>query len=483
MAQNIIASKPGDPWPPEGHTKRLEDYARYRQLFRGRHDEVFARVQAWLDKTPDKTLVYIVANFPKLISLICADLLFGEEPVFRVGDEGTPEQETLNAIIINNSLRTLNYEMAVSASWRGDVVFKARYGLRHSYSEGPEPIIEQVPPSYFFPDVDPDNVKDMRAAVVAWEKRQDDRTYLRKEIHLPGRIRNELWLMDGSVLKRQVPLNTLDEYRELPEEQETGYPGILVEHCPNWRLDDDFWGISDYDDIESLVDELNNRISRISRVLDKHENPKLILPPGMMEYDPATKRYYIRKEALDVVEVDAEQGANLPRYLVWDAQLEAAFKQIDKLVEIAFLVSETSPDAFGMGRQGQAESGRALKFRLLRTLGKVNRKRLYLDEALKNVLYAAQVLDVTHGGKDYKPKDVHIEWKDGLPQDDLEAAQVEQTRITSGTTSVESAVRRLDGLSGQALKDELARIRADKQSSMAAEPETRLDLGEPPEVE
>lgn len=67
--------------------------------------------------------------------------------------------------------------------------------------------------------------------------------------------------------------------------------------------------------------------------------------------------------------------------------------------------------------------------------------------------------------------------------DRLEAAQVEQIRIMSGTTSVESAVSRLDGLSGQALKDELARIQADKQSSMAAEPETRLDLGEWPEAE
>jgi len=481
MAQNIIESRPGDIWPPEGHSKRLEDYARYRQLFRGRHDEVFARVQAWLDRSPDKTLIYIVANFPKLISLVCADFLFGEEPGFRVGDEGSPEQEALNAIVINNGLRTLNYEMAVSASWRGDVVYKVRYGLRKSWAEKPEPIIEQVSPAYFYPDIDPDNVKDMRAAVIAWEKKQGDRTYLRKEIHLPGRIRNELWLMDGQTLKRQVPLSTLDDYRNLSEEQETGYPGLLVEYCPNWRLDDEFWGLSDYFDLESLVDELNNRISRISRVLDKHENPKLILPPGMMKYDPATKRYYIEKEALDVVEVDDQQGANLPRYLVWDAKLDAAFQQIDKLIEIAFLVSETSPDAFGLGKQGQAESGRALKFRLLRTLGKINRKRLYFDEVLKNVLYAAQVLDVVHGRKDYEPKDVHIDWKDGLPQDDLEAAQVEQIRIASGTTSVESAVRRLDGLSGQALKDELARIQADKQPAVAA-PEARLNLEAPPEV-
>ena len=49
-----------DTWPPAGHARRLEDYDRYRLLFKGRHQDVYARVQAWLEKEVDKTIIYLV---------------------------------------------------------------------------------------------------------------------------------------------------------------------------------------------------------------------------------------------------------------------------------------------------------------------------------------------------------------------------------------------------------------------------------------
>ena len=479
MWMSIIEAKAGDPWPPEGHRERIEAYATYRQLFVGKHQDVFQRVQQWLDKTPDKSLVYIVANFPKLVSLVCADMLFGEEPGFVAGDEGSTEQAALDNVTRANNLHALNYEMALGASMRGDAIYKLRYGQRYSYSEQSEAIISAVNPSLFFPEFAPDDVRTLVGAVIAWERKLDDRTYLRREVHTPGKIRNELWLLERGTLRRQVPLSTLPEYAGLPEEEETGYPGLLVEYVPNWRLDDDWRGISDYIDIHTLVDELNNRLSRVSRVLDKHESPKLVLPPGMMKFDPATKRYYIERDSLDVVEAPQEIGGNLPRYLVWDAQLEAAFKQIDKLIQLAFLVTETSPDAFGMGEAGQAESGRALKFRLLRTLAKVNRKRLYFDSALRNVLKATLWLEADRGRSLSDIAEVRIEWRDGLPDDPFEETQTEAMGVEAGVSSRRSAVRRLHRLTGKELEDELAEIDTDR--AMAGPPDTRtparIDLG------
>ncbi len=466
-------------WPPAGHSERLSNYARYRQLFLGKHQEVYARVQQWLDREVDKAIVYIVCNFAGLVSRVSADLLFGEQPRFVVGDEDSAEQVGLDAIVNGNGLNALDYETALSASWRGDTVLKVRFGKRHPYSEKPEAIIEAVPSGIFFPHLDGDNVRQMTGATLAWVKQRRDKHYLRKEIHEPGVIRNELWELDGGRIKNQVKLSTLDEYRDLPEEQETGFSGLLAEYVPNWRMDDDFWGISDYVDLEGLFDEINNRVSRISRVLDKHESPKLVLPPGVMKFDPVTKRYYVEKEALDVVEVEPGEAGDLPKYLVWDAQLEAAFKQIEKLLEILFLTSETSPDVFGLGKNGAAESGRALKFRLLRTLAKVNRKKLYFDQALKNVLYAAQVLDTVHGAGRYRPAIPRIEWADGLPQDSLEAAQVEQTRLAAGNTSLESSVRRMDGLDGKALQEEMDRIKKNQEPRLATPTGPRVSLQPP----
>lgn len=465
-------------WPPEGNSERLEHYALYRLLFMGKHDEVYARVQSWVSKEADKAIVYIIANFAGLISKICADLLFGETIRVVTGEEDSPEQQAIDSIVSDNNLHTVNHEMALSNSWRGDAVYKARFGKYRSWAEGEQAIIESVPGQYFFPHLNGDNIQEMTGCTLAWAKKQGDRQYLRKEIHLPGKIRNELWLLDGSRIKYQVSLNTLNEYAGLPEEQETGYPGLLVEHVPNWRLDDMFWGISDYVDLESMFDELNNRVSKISRILDKHSDPKLILPPGLMKYDERLKKWYIDKEDLQVVEVEPSESGELPKYLVWDAQLEAAFKQIDKLLELLMMMSEVSPAAFGIDKNGVAESGRALRLRLLRTLAKVNRKKLYFDQGLKNILYAAQVLDVTHGRGSYEPIVPRIEWADGLPADPVEQSEVEANRLAAGNTSLESSVRRLDGLDGKDLQEEVERIRSGRQQGTAQSPRITLPSGQ-----
>ncbi len=435
---------------------------------------MFERVQRWLEREADRKLIYVVCNFAGLLSKVSADMLFGE-PVRVSGPKAADEKssEAVTAIVANNDLHITNYEMALSASWRGEAIYKVRYGKAGDWAEQPMAIIEAATPEIFWPILEEDNVRGLQGGVFGWIKRLGDRKYLRIERQLPGRIENELWLLDGSRIKQRSRLSVFPEYSELPDIQETGFPGLLFEFVPNWRLDDEFWGISDYYDLESIFDELNNRVSRISRVLDKHESPRLILPPGIMKWDERHRRWYVEKEDLEAIEVNPaeESVGDLPRYLTWDAQLEAAFKQIDKLLELAFLVSETSPDAFGLGERGRAESGRALRFRLLRLLAKISRKKLYFDAALTRAVYAAMYLEAKHGNGP-EPVEPRIEWQDGLPQDMLEAAQVEQIRTGSkATTSVKSAVRRLDNLTGDELAEELDAIAEDESSGVPAEPD------------
>ncbi|MEW6661955.1 MAG: phage portal protein [Bacillota bacterium] len=473
-----IGRKQYDSWPPDDEISRarLENYYHSRLLFKGQHHEVFERIQRWLNREQDKSLVYVVCNFAGLLSKVSADMLFGEIPRFVAGEEGTKEQESLDQIIINNGMQVLNYEMALSASWRGEAIYKVRFGRFADWGEKDHAIIEAVSPAIFWPIIDEDNIRSLNGGLFGWVKEgPNERKYLRLERQLPGLIENELWLLDedGRSIRERVKLNTFPEYAELPDSQETRYPGLLFEFVPNWRLDDEFWGISDYYDMGSIFDELNNRVSRISRVLDKHESPKLILPPGIMKWDERHQRWYVEKEDLEAIEVnpDSKKAGDLPRYLTWDAQLEAAFKQIDKLLELAFMISETSPDAFGLGEKaGRAESGRALKFRLLRLLAKINRKKLYFDQALKNVFYAAQYLEA-QWGRGPEPADVRIEWQDGLPVDPMEAAQVEEIRTgRKATSSIRSAVRRLDGLTGEELEKELEGIAEDEGANRVEEP-------------
>ena len=480
MPYITIGRKEYDCWPPDDEQSktRLENYSRARLLFKGKHQDVFERIQRWLDKEQDKTLVYVVCNFAGLLSKVAADMLFGEIPRFIAGEgkEDSPEQIALNNIVNDNTLGTLNYEMALSSSWRGETIYKVRYGKFGDWTDKEHAIIESASPGIFWPILAEDNVRGLQGGVFGWIKQapgNSDRKYLRIERQMPGWIENELWLMEGSKIHSRAPLRTFPEYAEMEDFQETKYPGLLFEFVPNWRLDDEFWGISDYYDLESVFDEMNNRVSRISRVLDKHESPKLILPPGIMKWDEIYQRWYIEKEDLEAIEVNPQEDnvGDLPRYLTWDAQLEAAFKQIEKLLEFACMISETSPDAFGIGKDGgRAESGRALKFRLLRLLAKINRKKLYFDQALKNVLYAAMYMENVWG-RGPEPVDVRVEWKDGLPADSYEDAQVEQIRTgNKATTSVRSAVRRQDGIDGEQLEEELDEIAKDEALNMVEAP-------------
>jgi hypothetical protein len=231
-----------------------------------------------------------------------------------------------------------------------------------------------------------------------------------------------------------------------------------VFHVPNFRYGSRFWGISDYEGLESLFESLNNRVSQIDDVLDKHVAPKIVLPPGFVDRDGK-----IRFDRMETIELHA--GDQPPSYITWDAHLTAAFMQFDKLLDLLFMLSETAPSAFGLDKFGVAESGRALRLRLLRTLAKINRKRLYYDTALKQALLTAQILDATHGSGSYEPAEPTIQWSDGLPEDMVEMVESEAQRLAAGNTSVESSVRRLDG--PDAVEAEVARI-ADESAQMTA---------------
>ncbi len=91
---------------------------------------------------------------------------------------------------------------------------------------------------------------------------------------------------------------------------------------------------------------------------------KIVLPPGFVDRDGK-----IRFDRMEAIELHA--GDQPPSYITWDAHLTAAFTQFDKLLDLLFMLSETAPSAFGLDKFGVAESGRALRLRLLRTLAKM----------------------------------------------------------------------------------------------------------------
>jgi hypothetical protein len=441
-------------YPPAGHTDRVAAYGKFEKLFIGDHKTVF-NVQVG----PYQALRYIVANFPQTLSRLCADMLFGEQPDFMAGQQEGPEREKAQAALDSmtqlNSLHVVNYESALSNSFRGDAIYKVWWGAPagdFGVESKPRAVIQEVPAAIYFPEVAEDDVREIRRVTLAWTKRDPKiptMQYLRVEEHEPGTIKHRLLLLTGQSPGQEVPLNTLEEYKNLPTEEETGLPVIPVVHIPNFRYGSRFWGISDYQGLDALFEAMNNRLSQIEIVLDKHVAPKIILPPGFID-----DQGKVRFDSMEAVEMTA--GDMPPSYLTWEGQLTAAGAQYDRLLDLLMITAEIAPSLFGLEKFGLAESGRALRLRLLRTLAKINRKRLYYDRGLAEVLLIAQMLDAAKGAGGYTPVKPNIQWADGLPEDIVEMVQTEAQRLAAGNSSIESSIRRLDG--PDAVEAEMDRI-------------------------
>jgi hypothetical protein len=403
--QTISLDAQGTDFLSEEDRKRLRRYEIYEDLFFGRHFEAYnIKIENENFGREYSKLKYIVANFPGLISKIIADLLFIEPPKIKVPDG---DQKFVDGLISENKLRIVNYESAISNSYFGDTVFKLRVDKRDSADDKLSIIIEEVCPKIYFPHVNPFNVKEKPDREdLAWMFEKEGKQYVFKEIYQDGKIYHKVYLLEGGKLMNEEGTGILGlDADEVVEEEDTLIGESLLVHVPNWRGGNSYFGVSDYYDLESLFFAMNNRLTKVDAILDKHSDPILMVPPGILDEKGKVKRQH-----MGVIE-KGEGEDNDPAYITWDASLEAAFKEIEKLVELTFMMSETAPDILGMGK-GQSDSGRALKFKLLRTIAKAQRKQLYYREALIEVIYKAQKLakawDIEIDGKKLQGEPVKI---------------------------------------------------------------------------
>lgn len=449
-------------FPSNEDKARLDRYSTNDKLFRGDHFNAFSlRISDPKWTKEYYTLKYVAANFAGLISKVCADMLFSE-PIQIDTDDG--DQEFLEGLISQNKLHTQFYESALANSRHGDAIFKIRSGILNPGDETPTVIIEDINPSVYFPVLNPFNTREEpRTVDLAWVITVGNQKYLRKETHTAGKITNSLWYMDGETVKGVADLSVLGDQAP-EEEQQTGITESLIIHVPNWKDGSTFYGYDDYADIISLMYAVNNRMTKGENILDKHSDPILALPPGVLD-----EQGKVRRESFHMFEIPSDGVGNpvKPEYITWNASLEPAFSQIEKLIEMLYMFSETSPDAFGMGN-GQSDSGRALKFKLMRTIAKVARKKLYYDHAIKQVLFVAQQFakvnkiplnDGTTISKE--PVIPEIIWSDGLPIDDREVIENEEMRLASGTQTIVDAIKNIDNVDEEAATKKAAAIKAE----------------------
>jgi len=494
--------QPGASYPPPSEIERLAKYKRARAIFDGRLYEVYERASDLLKDTPaapQLAKLYIAVNLMEVITTKPADLMVGDPPTFESGErDDTAEQAALNRIVEENDIVQLVHETVIGAGIRGDAWYKTYYAQRQDYSalkaEGlpiptdakPEPIIEAVDANYVFPELARGSRKKFKAiniAYIEWvDEGKDEVPYLNVERHLPGYIVYERYKAYSTGVDNSfgVPIPTFMIGDTVPTGRDentvvTGADRPLIFHVPYKSVDDDWRGIGGIEKLESVLAAINDRIVQIDYILWKHADPIAYGPAdidgGDDDGDGAVRwgGKYIPVNKEDVT----------PGYMTWSGELDAAFRELDMLLSIVFVESETPQWLFGTviaggdkGGTGTSHTdGVAIKARFMPILSKVRRIRAHVDKALRDALWTAMVLENyanegIEGFTPYDPVYPKINWRDGIPKNEKEEAEIYSIRTgAKPTIDVKSAIKRMDSYDDMQADEITQRIKADEKAA------------------
>lgn len=495
----------GKLFPPTDDLERLADYETGKRLYDGEFRTLPKRAQEMLKDTPHAerlNSLYLAVNLLDIIVHKPADLMFNEDPTFETGlDPDSIEQRRLSAIVEENDLSSLGQELVVGAGFRGDSFIKTYFSYRQDFSELPfvpkgvemEPIIESQDPSTVFPELARGSKKKFKAvniAAIEWVIQKDgsETPYLNVERHIAGYIHYRRFRLSSkpNIITKyginQPQYEILDEVHEGFKVVETGVPMILVRHIPYKATDTHWRGISTTKKVKSLIYAINDRLTQIDYILMKHSDPTA---------------YGVDLQNVNLTwggrYIPLRDGEVAPAYMTWDGKLADAFKQLETLINLVFQLSETPQWLFGtsignVGGTGTSHTdGSAIKARFMPILSKVKRVRTNVDRAFRDSLYCAQLLEnyANEGSfEHYEAVYPKIRWRDGLPANEKEQAEIMQIR-TGGLPTIDrlTAIKEIDSLDDIQAQAVIDRILEDEKALKPATPnvfneesEIELDL-------
>ncbi|SFM37773.1 phage portal protein, partial [Pelosinus propionicus] len=254
----------------------------------------------------------------------------------------------------------------------------------------------------------------------------------------------------------------------------TGLSDFAIVQLPNVQASGNIHGRDDYTPIDPIIMELISRVGQIAKILDKHASPSMEAPDSAFQVDNDTGEYTLK--AGDAFIRNSKEDAET-RYITWDGNLEAAFKEFDMLLNQLYSVSEMGAAIFGDLKGSIPPSGAALRRLMVNPLMKVGRIRNHADPVVKKII--ALLSEVTPSVSGLKRSDIEIQWQDGLPNDPLEEAQIMNLRVQAPTMSATTAMQRYDNMGIEQAEEELGRI---QEQALTANPVLTSAVNENKEV-
>jgi len=456
-------------FPPN---KEIADRWEWVDYWSGLRDgkEEFVRNEAYRRGLGGKVReAYIAQPVPRAISQASANLLFGEDPEIRVASGNNDDQQRLNQIVSENKLLAQCRAAAVTTSSEGGVYVKV--AVDPSTPRGRKvPLIQFITETRVIPRFEAFSELTAASIITSWE--EGNRTLRLFETHQPGVISYELFAGGSTSLGTQIDLSNNERTAGLDPEIETGVPDLLVSYIPNSLNTDSPFGVSDYaNGVDDLFFAFNDATS-IAHKATQSGVPLTVLPRELLDENQNLNHEQsiiaVNKLADTLGEGDI---GKMIQTIQHTAQQDKFMAYAQELLDLIFIFSGLSPQSVGRSVDGGAYSGIAIKLKMASTLSTAAGKAAFFEDALSESLGLAALLDqeAVGAGDLVKPgytwnedTNVSVRLRDGLPDDEMELAQIVQTLRSAGSISIEQAIRRANPhFSEDQIQAELESIRQD----------------------
>jgi hypothetical protein len=530
MLRNLAWLEPGQPFPPLKERDRIHRYVENEALFDGEHfgDELRTRDKAYqregtigvyqkcakrisqvIGNFEDIISFPVLMNYQRLMSLKMADLVCGEYP--SITGVTSKENQALKDVRDYTDFDAKLYSTAIDVSRYGDAIW------RTYLDDTGRKTFTCWDPKEWYPVVSQDGTNTIVAHVLCWRQNfTESADGLPPDWHLFCQIHWNTADRVGSYEQREYKLDDTGSkiLQQLSAKNvPTGLDTCAVFHLKAYSTTTTVYGYDDYMTVDSILSEIMARVGQISIILDKHADPNITGPVTMLSQDPRTGEYSLKMGKFFAT----SPGENEPKYMTWDGQLSAAFKQLEFLINQLYILSEMGAALLG-GQDGSSNaiSGTAMRFKMVNPLAKARRIANSMSRPVRRLFSElssdAEVKDDATGGVQSNGVDlpaldsgapgadqqaleeplklpipykrISIFWADGLPDDPRE--NIENCKLATGATKMmplETGIMEYFGRTNEEAQQWIDKIQretlANEALAQAAQPTAEGDPNKP----
>lgn len=398
----------------------------------------------------DKNGVEHVANWKllklnkfKLYTNKMDGIIFNNDPVIKTGDY--ERDRVVNKLVERTGwLRGIRQAVRYLEIY-GDVYIK-------TYRKG----ISAIRPYNAFKVVDEKDVNNVLGYVLVDLITNDNNIVeaVRFETHFDGGAYERVYKYDGVRLGKPIRYKYRD--RIIPVaglSYVTGIDKCMVQHICVDSVDG-VYGQSPYEDFAELVHEAERRQTLSIKVLDAHTEPTVAVATGTLRENEVTGK--VENDVLGGI-VEVPNGAMLPTYITWDGKLDSNDKMLDTLFSEIYEITELGRTFMTGEYQGNI-SEESLNTLVKSALDKANRHVFDIwYEVVKSLYVLCRLNDI-----DISIDDISIGFNIGTNNNDKTVAEIINSRVSTGTISLESALVKYDGLTNEQAIIEIEKINKER---------------------